>query len=133
MRRRGNDDKHIYRVHHCTGFISTSDICRHRLRSRRFYGVRVQAVLAGCEERKMNEEHRRFGLVIFPACIFGAFTLYFLSTGPVMRFYHTMVPPNAILEIYAPLNWVYEKTPAIRRPMDWYLKLWQPEPTKKSN
>jgi hypothetical protein len=57
----------------------------------------------------------------------GALALYFLSVGPVARLTaRQLVPLSAMNAIYAPLGWMYEKTP-LHKPIGIYLHLWMPD------
>lgn len=57
--------------------------------------------------------------------IFSACVLYFLSVGPVIRFYYPQPPPASLTVFYAPLDWIYQNTP-LSRAMEWYVELWTP-------
>jgi hypothetical protein len=54
--------------------------------------------------------------------------LYFLSIGPVIRFYYNKKAPAAIERFYAPVQWAWDETP-LRGVIDWYSKLWEPKST----
>ena len=81
----------------------------------------------------MAEERQRLrSVTTIVACVFGVFVLYFLSAGPFIRLYSRSPPPQFLIQLYAPLNWLYENT-VMRRPMDWYAGLWVPDPHEPSN
>ncbi len=57
----------------------------------------------------------------------GAFTvLYILSTGPAAKLYQRHVIPEAAFSIYAPVDFLYQRSSPAKRALDWYVQdVWQ--------
>ncbi|MEO5915676.1 MAG: hypothetical protein ABIS50_15690 [Luteolibacter sp.] len=51
--------------------------------------------------------------------------LYVLSMAPVVKFYSHR-PPLVVVRIYRPVMWVYKRVHWTRKPLDAYLRLWNP-------
>jgi len=69
----------------------------------------------------MNEDGSRplSGYVLLFAAVLPL--LYILSIGPAAAcFPHS----EAVKDIYLPLIWLYDKVPAVDRPLEWYVGLW---------
>jgi len=55
--------------------------------------------------------------------------LYVVSAGPVGWFVnHGYLDWRKMNAVYSPLGWAYERSRAMQRVADWYLKLWDPSP-----
>lgn len=55
------------------------------------------------------------------------FCVYFLSIGPFVRWGESMPKfmMKAIEIVYSPLEWVYESSPLVKKPMRKYIDLWE--------
>ena len=79
----------------------------------------------------MHQAHHPRGrsghLAIVVALVIAVPALYVLSVGPVGMLVekgHLGQTTAGVLEgLYAPLVWLHEHTP-LRRPLDWYARLW---------
>jgi hypothetical protein len=56
--------------------------------------------------------------------LIGLLLAYPLSLGPVVKYYKSRHPPEAVYAFYRPLKVLAEKVPAIEKPFLWYLDLW---------
>jgi hypothetical protein len=73
-----------------------------------------------------NEKKSR-GVGVYVAWVFVAMMVYVLSSGPVMKWGSKQKRPyQAVRLAYAPLVWVYGRTP-LWKPLGIYWHIWAPE------
>jgi hypothetical protein len=71
-----------------------------------------------------EDAHGKPGSLWILWSLIGLLLAYPLSLGPVVKYYKSRHPPEAVYAFYRPLKLLAEKVPAIEKPFLWYLDLW---------